>query len=181
MTIANTLNIATLNVNGLTKKLKDSTFVNTVNRYDMFGVVETWSSTQSNLNVRGYTLYSKNAIKRGKRGSKYGGVALYFKHKYKPGVHLVASSSKYCLWVRLDGDFFGLDKDLYLGVIYLRPSNAKTRDVYFDELERDVTKYEAQGDIMITGDFNARTQTEMDYIYQMMSLRLTTSHCPPHM
>ncbi len=56
----NTLNIATLNVNGLARKVKNDSFVNTVHKYDFVALVETWCTRQSNLNVRGYSYYSKD-------------------------------------------------------------------------------------------------------------------------
>lgn len=162
MATTNILNVAALNVHGLARKVNDTSFLNIVNRYDNIGMVETWSSKLSNLNVRGYTLLKEDGIKRGKRGRRSGGVALYFKHKYKPGIHPMTSSSKYNLWVQLDRNFFGLERDL--GVIYLRPTDAKTRDIYFDELESDLIKYQAMGDVMLCGDFNARTGEGIDYI-----------------
>jgi hypothetical protein len=89
----------------------------------------------------------------------------YFKQKLRPGIHLLNSNSKYCMWVRLDCNFFGFEKDLYYGIIYLRSTeDRKSRDLYFEQLDNDIVKYRSMGDIVITGDFNARTSTTPDYI-----------------
>lgn len=68
------------------------------------------------------------------------------------------------MWVRLDKNVFNFERDVYLGIIYLRPADAKTRDTYFDGLEQDITKYRVLGDIVLSGDFNARTGTAPDFI-----------------
>ena len=95
---------------------------------------------------------------------------VYYKHKYKHGIRMLSSNSRYCMWIRLNGQLFGYERDLFMGIVYIRPADAKTRDQYFEELENDILKYEALGDVLMSGDFNARTGTEPDYIVNDESL-----------
>ena len=69
------------------------------------------------------------------------------------------------MWVRFDGNIFGLNRDLYLGIIYIRAKQtAEKREILFEQLEEDIFKYRSLGNIVLTGDFNGRTGTEPDFI-----------------
>lgn len=163
--LACTLNFATLNVNGLARKLRTSYPVEAMEKYDFIAMVETWCTVQSNLKMSGYTHFMKEGIKTTKKGRRSGGVVLYFKNKFRHGVHQVPSNNRYCMWVQLDSAVFGFERDVYMGIVYIKPGNARMRDQYFTELENDTIKYKGKGDVILTGDFNARTSTESDYIH----------------
>ena len=59
-----------------------------------------------------------------------------------------------------------MNEDIYVAVTYICPNNSsftgKAGDT-FELLELDISKYEQLGNIIICGDFNARTNTEPDY------------------
>ena len=163
--LVDTLNFATLNVNGLARKLKFDFFKAIVQKYDFFSVVESWCSRQSTVNIAGYSHFSEVAVKTHKKGRGSGGVVFYFNNRFKNGVHLMPSSNKHCMWIKLDSSMFGLDRDIFLGVIYLKPTTCvDARGKLFENLENDIVKYKSQGDIILSGDFNSRTGIEPDYI-----------------
>ncbi len=159
-----TLNFATLNVNGLARKLRSHYLTENIEKYDFIGMVETWCTKQSNLKINGYTHYMKEGLKNTKKGRRSGGVAFYFKNKFRHAVHQVPSANKYCMWIQLDSAFFGFERDIYVCIVYVKPGSAKLRDQYFTELENDIVKYKSKGNVILSGDFNARTGTERDYI-----------------
>ena len=66
--LVNNLNFATLNVNGLARKLKNDYFVANMIKYDFISLVETWCTKQSNLNLNGYEYYSEESCKTKKKG-----------------------------------------------------------------------------------------------------------------
>ena len=61
-----------------------------------------------------------------------------------------------------------MKQDIFLGFTYVNPSTlsyfkALSYDIFF-EVEKDCQNFKSFGDIIITGDFNARTKTDDDYI-----------------
>ena len=54
---------------------------------------------------------------------------------------------------------------MYLGIIYVRYTNdAKDRDLYFEQLDKEISKHRSMGDNILAGDFNSRTGSLEDYI-----------------
>jgi hypothetical protein len=65
--------------------------------------------------------------------------------------------------------FLNLRKDVYLCLAYISPESLSFNKVQntdiLEEIENDIiNKYSKLGNIILTGDFNARTGTEPDYI-----------------
>ena len=54
----NTLNFMVLNVHGLSQKLKKNYFVDVLKKYDCIAMVETWTSKQSNITLKGYSNFA---------------------------------------------------------------------------------------------------------------------------
>lgn len=136
-----------------------------VERYDFLAVVKTWSTPQSNINLKGYPIFSQHGIKLAKKkGRRSGGVVFYNKHKYKHGIKLMSSSNKFCMWVKFDSNVFSLDQDLFLCIVYIRPTRADIRDQYFEQIASHIMKYKNSGEVMLSGDFNSRTGTLLDFI-----------------
>ena len=133
-------------------------------KYDFFALVETWTSAQSKLCCDGYSFLHKEGVRKAKKGIRSGVGVLYYKNIYTAGVSLLPSSNEYCMWVQLDGNFFGFDRNIYMEIIYIKPADARSRDTYFDEIETDIVKYSSQGDIILSSDFNTRTGSVADYI-----------------
>ena len=58
-----------------------------------------------------------------------------------------------------------LQNDLYLCGIYIPPEKTTYFDTeIFDNLENEITSFSAKGDVMLVGDFNARTGKLNDFI-----------------
>ena len=73
--------------------------------------------------------------------------------------------TKQFLWCRIDKSIFNSSKDLFLCGVYIPP----IKSPYFDEeifenLETDVLHYSQKGNVMLLGDFNARTSKLEDFI-----------------
>ena len=168
------VNILTWNIEGLvngdgTNKLRLPLILNTVHRYDIICLNETWQDNDNNTNVNGYKQYTsfrRYKHKNAKRNS--GGVAVLIKNNIAKGVTKQKSASDDCIWLKLDKNFFGFDKNLYLCCCYLIPQNSSTltwNDINNCEiLETEVLSYSQLGNILICGDLNARTGTLKDYV-----------------
>ena len=82
------LKIASWNVNGLSGKIKlGNVYCNEmrdlIRSFDIVGLVETWTTVQSNIKLPGYSHLSKHRRKRCKKGRPSGGLVLYYRKKIK--------------------------------------------------------------------------------------------------
>ncbi|MCO5601279.1 hypothetical protein L7F22_055398 [Adiantum nelumboides] len=104
-------------------------------------------------------------FEHGSRGS--GGVALLFREELQPLLHIVRRDdhARY-MWVRLRPD---TGRFLYIAICYF-PSNtsiyAATRgESPFSILDDDIWEFSRDGDIILLGDFNARTVNAQTVFY----------------
>ena len=76
------------------------------------------------------------------------------------------SQSPNISWCKLNRNFFGFKSDIFLANVYLPPlqSQKKINEDDMLILENEVRKYSNLGDVILAGDFNARTGLLNDYI-----------------
>jgi hypothetical protein len=105
------LQLGCWNINGFSsQKLLD---VN-IEKFDIFGIVESWISGDSHVNLPGEFIHEPGFKKKGKRGRRSGGIILYFKKKLaenKTGTKV--HSTKYFVWIKLDKALCGTSHDIY--------------------------------------------------------------------
>ena len=82
---------------------------------------------------------------------------MYVNPKLSEGVSYVPTENKNAIWCKLDRTYFNFQKDIYLGTVYLSPSNFE-RGNSVDLINRvEMLHFSQRGDIVVQGDFNART------------------------
>lgn len=89
-------------------------------KYDIVFLYETWTSSKSDISVKGYishNFYRKFKHRKAKRCS--GGIAVYFKESIKDGISVVKNNLNTSIWVKLDKAYFSLEQDVFLCGIYL--------------------------------------------------------------
>ena len=152
-----------------------------VDSYDIVGLVETWTNDESLINLPGYKSFHLCATKKKgiKKGRRSGGIIIYYKTNLQNGIKLVIKRN-YGLWIRLDKQFFNLDFDLYLAVVYIKPyyPNSNNEEL-FENLKHDIAKYSEKGKIFLSGDFNSRTSDSPDYIENDSSFIHTDNNILP--
>jgi hypothetical protein len=134
---------------------------------DIFCYVETRQSESKmqDLVLEGYESFSKSRNPHSLGANRiYGGVAAYIRRAISQGVKPVNSDITDVLWLQFSSKFFNLDRDIFLGIIYLPPYqspwyNQIGSDI-FDELSQEIQKLARQGAILLAGDFNAKTRNE---------------------
>ena len=69
-------------------------------------------------------------------------------------------------WCREDKELFTLQSDIYQAAVYLPPlqSQRKVGEDVTSILEQEIHEFSTQGQILLLGDFNARTGTLNDFI-----------------
>ena len=147
-------------------KSRDKLFTSEISGYDIVGLYETKHSIDDFFEFVGG--YRSISVPRPKEANfpVSGGIIVLLKNDIQSGVTILNNSCSEIQWLKLSKDFFGFDKDLFICYTYLAPSNSSyvkrnNLDI-LSILQRDVGKYSQMGDILICGDLNARTGTEIE-------------------
>ena len=88
-----------------------------------------------------------------------GGIGIFVHHKICYGVDVFANH-ELISWIKLNAKSFNINKDIYIGCIYIPPEGSSYMaacDNYFDIIETEVMKFSANSDVFLCGDLNART------------------------
>ena len=153
------LNILSFNVEGLASELDDPSFLDMLYKHDICLLNETWKADDSKIGLPGMWDFSVIRPKSRNAMRHSGGVSVLCKEDIRDGIK-VAQSSEGFVWLKLDSTFFGLPEDIYLCAAYIPPEyttrlvNARTD--YFRDLTESLAKFSAKGQIVISGDLNAR-------------------------
>ena len=158
------LKIGALNCHGLREKIDYPEVQDLVSSCDIFGVSETWFDKNDDAHVDGFEYYPLN--RRKSKGPTKGGIGLFIKNNLKEHIKLQDDiSCENFLWCKLSRNYFGLNEDLYLCVVYIPPeSSTREKKINMDHFShlKDITKTIHSESIILMGDFNARTSNLED-------------------
>ena len=144
----------TWNVNGLYKRISsdricklDDKIIDHVMNDDIVTFSETHIPSKEILMYDGYACFVNCRHSESRRSR---------------GVKLIDTSTNDLMWFKLDKDFFGFERNVFLCFLYILPSNSSYTlrtnfdKQIFEKLEGDIIKYhQKSGDIMLMGDVNA--------------------------
>ena len=92
------------------------------------------------------------------------GISLLFKSKFKKHI-IVIKNTKNFIWSRISKEILNCDKDVYVCGTYIPPEKSNYFDKeIFDELENDINQFSSKANIIVLGDFNARTGKLHDFL-----------------
>ncbi|MES9883367.1 MAG: endonuclease/exonuclease/phosphatase family protein [Sedimenticola sp.] len=173
--VQKTVKIGMWNISGLAAKinLMTSSFEDFINGFDVICFVETWADTVDQFNIPGYISYAVVRDKHRHAWRNSGGLAVFTKEnmsKYCRTTRLTScSTSKNIIWLKFD--FLDVCKGLPVicGFVYLSPENSSVHadEDLFHIMEEDIAKFRdgfPNHAFIIAGDFNAYTNTELDFI-----------------
>ena len=93
---------------------------------------------------------------------------MYIRNSISKGVTLIKNHHDTIIWLRLDKSFFNLSKDVFLAGVYIWVENSPCYDLMnvdlFSLIDSDIREYELRGNVMLTGDWNARIGNKKDYV-----------------
>jgi hypothetical protein len=166
------LKAAFLNVGGLIThgldKTKDPHFLNTIKKYDMVFLAETHTSKNKPPRVEGFHVHAVSRPNARHNNRNFGGLCILLKDNISSHVQIMKNTSDDFQWIQLDQQYFGLSRNLYICVIYNPPATSSYSiglDYNILEcLEKDMLFYNNSGDVLLCGDFNARTSNCNDFI-----------------
>ena len=157
------------NIHGITNqvlgdKTKNNDFLNDISYNDFIFLTETWSDTD--INVPGFKTFTSKIIapKPNKFCRISGGISLLVTNKFEKYVTVV-KESKNTLWCKISKNDLNLNSNLCICGVYIPPEKSTYfENEIFDELEKDIGFFSSKGNLMLLGDFNARTGTPEDFI-----------------
>ena len=115
-------------------------------------------------------MLNRNKHQRARRDS--GGLVIYIRNEFCDGNTLVKVNEDCIIWVKLNGELFHIDSDLYVCLCYNTPvgssrANYSDRSV-FDMILDDILYFEAHLNgnchFIVSGNPNARTANLPDYV-----------------
>lgn len=166
------LSICVWNVNGLQPKkfdkLADDLFLENICTYDIIGLVESHSSSEKPISLSGHHTIQVDRPRSPGAKADSGGILILVKDKIWNGITKIPNNNKKYQWIMLKKEFFGFDKDLYICFTHIPPRTSSYTNKHGDDtlqcLEHDIQNFSEKGDILLCGDFNARTGIKDDFI-----------------
>ena len=175
------MNIAYWNVHGFgqSKYEENDDFFNDLhNKYDVVCLAETMQDAPRNL-LGFETPFVLKAKKNKKKGRKSGGLMVFMKQ----GIYKFATKTKETddlLWLKIENVKIPNCKNetMYLCFCYLKPYQTKeTSELTYSKLANDISYFQTRGEVLVSGDFNARTGNLYDYILHD-TINDTIPDCP---
>ena len=132
------------------------------------------------LNIQGYCVkhLSDNKAKNTRKGRYSGGIYIYDKSNLYGKIEITQKHQNRIVWLKIDKSLFYFNIDSYMCCTYIPPKgstllNSEEFDV-FEQIKRDVSKYQHLGKILLTRDFKSCTSTEPHFItfYQFLNADL---------
>ena len=161
------ISFSTWNINGISSKslgdkLQNSDFLSNINNYDFVILTEIWNC--SKFEISGFKNFTTHSNQKTTSGRQSGGITLLFKDKFKNDFTMIQKSNN-SLWCKLSKEIWGCTKDVYVCGLYIPPQNSPhfNSDI-FDQLESDIVKFMSKGNVILLGDFNARTGKYFDSV-----------------
>ncbi|CAB4018460.1 Hypothetical predicted protein [Paramuricea clavata] len=163
------LSFSAWNINGLKhntigNKLTNGDFIQNIKGHDLIFLTETWSKETNS--IPGFKAVSTiTATPRSNRSCRLsGGISVLFKKELETFLS-IEKQTKNFLWCRIDRTILNQTKDLFVCGVYIPPEMSPYfDDEIFEELENDILNFSKKGNIMLLGDFNARTSNLKDFV-----------------
>jgi len=166
------LHISCWNIQGLHSstfelKSEDPEFIKSIKDVDLIILTETWCKNDSLIHCPpGYNEIMVPSIKfkNIRKGRTSGGILVWYKEDLCSQISTVKQGKSH-IWLRIDQTLGITDRDLYLCAIYIPPVDSPYfEEDIFDTLHSETAYFQAQGNVLLTGDLNARTGIEPDVI-----------------
>lgn len=137
--------------------------------YDIIFLHETWTDEHSDVDIDGYVSFHHYRKFQNKRAKRYsGGSIVYVRNEIYKGVQMVKNHYDTILWLKLDKHFFQMENDIYLAGVYIWVENSPAYEIvdgdFLDLLQNDICSFLTLGSVLMSGDWNARTGSRLDYI-----------------
>ena len=163
--ISKKLKFCSWNIQGYSSRLignkfEDKEFLKIFEDVDFIGLTEThmYAEVLDKMNIPGFhRLHTKNQPKNKKSNTASKGIAVFVRENIKGMFKLVQMGNDDAIWVKMIKEKSGESKDIFIGTCYLNPSRCHSTDQKISKLSEDIVCLQGEGEVIINGDFNART------------------------
>lgn len=163
------LTISSWNIQGLYSshfgyKTTNPELIKNIKGQDIIILLETWC--RGDIDTQCPSGYRESLLpsikhKNVKRGRDSGGIIIW--HKQDLALNEMKKGTTH-IWLKLNKGTIYCDNDVYICAAYAPPSDSSYYDdQFFDNLQTEIITFQAQGKVLLCGDFNARTGSEPDY------------------
>ncbi len=156
---------------GYTNKLNVLYIKTMFNSHDIICLNETWTNTNTecNISLQGYEPFCLSRSSRHRNSNRdSGGIAVLIKNDILKYIQRQPSSNENSMWFKLSKSLCGINKDIYIGAIYIPPehssSNVNNIQDSWDVIEKEISFFQNKGPVLLCGDFNSRNGLMQDYI-----------------
>jgi hypothetical protein len=169
----------TWNIEGIESKLSDNGFIGYLKTFDVIGLVETWATGSEKLQqvFDDYHVYNCSAKNSNRGGRNMGGVVVLIRNVYNNLIKRVCCEYEFGVLLQVNGTLFDVERDVLFICAYLPPAGSP---FYSPNDASGITCLEDaligvdnihSLDLLICGDFNARTGELNDFV-------ITDKHTP---
>ena len=165
------IKVCSWNVRGLTRDKLDNNVMGSIfAEFDIIILTETWLRKEDELPIEGFVNYNynrKHINSAAKRGS--GGICWYIRNIFKSYVKPVLHHEDNLVWFSVTQNLSSKTRPVALGAVYFPPIGSiyNCDKSYFAMLEQDCLHLMDKFDIIICGDFNARTACLPDFLLEI--------------
>ena len=134
---------------------------------DFVALTEThmYDEISDNLNMPGFECIAfKNRKQNSKSRTAAGGIAIFAKVIIVNLFQVVKCDNQDAIWVKMKKEITGEEKDIFIGTYYISPSKSNENSEKIAKLNEDVMQFQKKGEVILNGDFNARTSNLEDFI-----------------
>ena len=159
------------NINGLTEhKLNKDIAGELMMKYDIILLSEIWIEAEQEFYLNGYQYHNFPRTVRHKKAKRAsGGLGVFIKNEICDGITVLKKKRECIVWLRLKKSFFRFDKDIYIGSVYIPPEGSSyVYDGIYEEIQQDILAFPENSEILLLGDYNARTSTRTDFIFPLV-------------
>ena len=150
-------------------KLEHKDFLAEIENYDVVTLVETHAFGME-LRIPGFHKPIRKDRPISKNGKKsFGGIAVFVRKELwdKKIITERHNTSEDCIWLKISKNFVNGGKDIFVGAIYLPPPNKWNKSKINDRVKivmDEIEKFSRKGEVLLSGDLNARTNNDLDYV-----------------
>ena len=101
----------------------DKDFILSLSNYDIVSLVETWTSHKDQFCdlLKGYSCFTLQGYRRGRRGHYNGGISVYVKSGIFKSCKRVCCESNIGIYITIPGNLFDTNGIMLLACVYLPP------------------------------------------------------------
>lgn len=155
-----------------TNKLNDVQIKNMLTFYDLIFLQETHLDKKAvdDISLPGYVSMHYCRTKRNKTFSNSGGISVFIKESHRKCIKFLPQSNSDIVWIQIvsQNAIRSPNHEIFIGCVYIPPEFSSfgkqyTRKIW-DSLEQDIEVLSQRGQIVLCGDFNARSGRLTDFI-----------------